>query len=26
MATFSDALATPPDQTIYDASRDPTLV
>ncbi|MGZ4362479.1 MAG: hypothetical protein ACXVE1_16505 [Gaiellaceae bacterium] len=26
MAMLSEALATPPDRTIYDASRDPALV
>ena len=26
MATFSEALAAPPDRTIYDASRAPALV
>jgi quinol monooxygenase YgiN len=26
MAMFSEALAAPPDRTIYDATRDPTLV
>ena len=26
MAMFSDALAVPPDRTIYDASRDPALI
>jgi len=26
MAMFSEALAAPPDRTIYDASRDPALV
>jgi len=25
-ATFSDALAAPPDRKFYDASRDPALV
>jgi len=26
MAMFSEALAAPPDRTIYDASRDPALI
>jgi len=26
MAMFPEALAAPPDRTIYDASRDPALV
>jgi quinol monooxygenase YgiN len=26
MAMFSEALAIPPDRTIYDASRDPALI
>jgi quinol monooxygenase YgiN len=26
MAMFAEALAAPPDRTIYDASRDPSLI